>query len=378
MTFTVSSKAVNDALTMLSKVIASKNVLPILDDFIFRLEGDTLHLTASDIENTMNTFIGVTEGDGKDGSFAINARSMMDALRNMPEMPMTFSFEESNNSLRISYQNGLFSLPTERTDDFPAITPVNENEAFSITIPENILQENIARTVFATAQEQLVPVMNGILFELKEESLNIVASDGHQLVRNRIFSITAGEENSGSFILPKKPAHIMKNILHKTDEEVSVKSDGQRAEFVTSTFTLSCRLIDGRYPNYNSVIPKDNPNRLTADRNSLMAVLKRMTPFANNTSLLMKLHVEPQALRIETEDYDLAKTAEESMTASYDGKAMKIGFKSTTLLGILDNIKAEEIEIQLADPSRAALILPSEQPEQQEIVMLIMPMLLND
>lgn len=378
MTFTVSSKAINDALTMLSKVIASKNVLPILEDFIFCLEGDTLHMTAADTENTMTTSVCITEGDGNDGSFAINARNMMDALKNMADLPMTFSFDELTNKVKVSYQNGLFTLPTEKPDEFPITVPIKENGNVNVTIPENILQENIARTVFATAQDELRPVMNGIYFDLTEESLNIVASDGHQLVRNKIFSITGSEENIGSFILPKKPAHIMKNILRKVDAEVTIKADEQRVEFVTDTFTLNCRLIEGRYPNYNSVIPKNNPNTLTADRTNLMAALKRVSPFANDNSQLMKFHVEPQTLRIEAEDYDFAKTAEESMTADYDGKSMKIGFKSSTLIGILDNIKAAEIDIQLADPSRAALILPSEQPEQQEILMLIMPMLLND
>ena len=375
MTFTVSSKAINDALTILSKVIASKNVLPILDDFIIRLEGDTLHMTAADTENMMTTTVCVTEGNGE-GSFAINAKNMMEALKNMAEMPLTFEFNEDTNKVKVSYQNGIFSLPTESPDEFPQPYPIKS--ALEVSIPENILQENIARTVFATAQDELRPVMNGIFFDLTEECLAVVASDGHQLVRNKILSIQATEDNKGSFILPKKPAHIVKNTLRKVDAVVSIAADSSRVEFITDTFTLNCRLIEGRYPNYNSVIPKNNPNTLTVDRVTLIAALKRVSPFANDNSQLMKLHVQQHALRLEAEDYDFSKTAEESMVADYDGNDMKIGFKSGTLQGILDNIKSTEVQMQLADPSRAGLIQPSEQPEQQEILMLIMPMLLND
>ena len=375
MTFTVSSKAINDALTILSKVIASKNVLPILDDFIIRLEGDTLHMTAADTENMMTTTVCVTEGNGE-GSFAINAKNMMEALKNMAEMPLTFEFNEDTNKVKVSYQNGIFSLPTESPDEFPQPYPIKSE--LEVSIPENILQENIARTVFATAQDELRPVMNGIFFDLTEECLAVVASDGHQLVRNKILSIQATEDNKGSFILPKKPAHILKNTLRKVDAVVSIAADSSRVEFITDTFTLNCRLIEGRYPNYNSVIPKNNPNTLTVDRVTLIAALKRVSPFANDNSQLMKLHVQQHALRLEAEDYDFSKTAEESMVADYDGNDMKIGFKSGTLQGILDNIKSTEVQMQLADPSRAGLIQPSEQPEQQEILMLIMPMLLND
>ena len=375
MTFTVSSKVINDALTMLSKVIASKNVLPILNDFIIRLEGETLHITAADTENMMTTTVCITEGNGE-GSFAINAKDMMEALKNMADIPLTFELDEKANKVKVAYQNGVFSLPTESPEEFPQPYPIKT--ALTVSIREDILQENVARTVFATAQDELRPVMNGIFFDLTDECLAVVASDGHQLVRNKILTVQATEDNKGSFILPKKPAHILKNTLRKVDAVVSIAADDSRVEFITDTFTLNCRLIEGRYPNYNSVIPKNNPNTLTVDRTSLMAALKRVQPFANGQSQLMRFNIQQFNLRIEAEDYDFSKTAEESVVAEYDGNDIKIGFKSSTLLGILDNIKSTEIQMQLADPSRAGLILPSEQPEQQEILMLIMPMLLND
>lgn len=376
MTFTVSNKILGDALNLLIKVVSSKNVLPILDNFIFLVKNDELTLTAADTENMMTARISLTEASGE-GDFAVNARNMMDAVKNIADIPLTFTLDEDNNNVKVAYQNGMFTLPTDNTDEFPNIGDIKA-DALTFDIPENILQENIARTVFATAQDELRPVMNGIFFDLTAESLNIVASDGHQLVRNKVLNIKGEDTNSSSFILPKKPAHILKNALRKTDSTVSVKADDQRVEVVAETFTLNCRLIEGRYPNYNSVIPKSNPNILTADRASLIGALKRITPFANTSSCLVRVHVGPGTLQLEAEDYDFSKTATECMTCDYNGQSMNIGFKGSSFIEILDNIKGTEIQMQLADPSRAALILPAEQPEEQEILMLQMPMLIND
>lgn len=376
MTFTVSNKTLCDALNLLIKVVSSKNILPILDNFIFSVKGEELTLTAADTENMMTARIILTEVGGE-GEFAVNAKNMMDAVKNIADVPLTFTLDEDGKSVKVAYQNGLFTLPTDSTNEFPKISDI-KTEALTFDIPENILQENIARTVFATAQDELRPVMNGIFFDLTAESLNIVASDGHQLVRNKVLNIKGEDTNTGSFILPKKPAHILKNILRKTDSTVSVKADGQRVEVTAETFTLNCRLIEGRYPNYNSVIPKSNPNILTADRTSLIGALKRINPFANTSNCLVRVHVEPGTLQLEAEDYDFSKMATERMACEYEGATFTIGFKGSTFVEILDNIKSTEIQMQLADPSRAALILPSEQPEEQEILMLQMPMLIND
>lgn len=376
MTFTVSNKTLGDALNLLIKVVSSKNVLPILDNFIFSVKGEELTLTAADTENMMTARISLSEASGE-GDFAVNAKSMMDAVKNIADIPLTFTFEEDNNSVKVAYQNGMFTLPTDNTNEFPNIGDIKA-DALTFDIPENILQENIARTVFATAQDELRPVMNGIFFDLTAESLNIVASDGHQLVRNKVLNIKGEDTNIGSFILPKKPAHILKNTLRKTDGTVSIKADDQRVEVVTETFTLNCRLIEGRYPNYNSVIPKSNPNILIADRMDLIGALKRINPFANTSSCLVRVHVEPGTLQLEAEDYDFSKMATERLTCEYEGATFTIGFKGSSFIEILDNIKSAEIQMQLADPSRAALILPAEQTEEQEILMLQMPMLIND
>lgn len=376
MTFTVSNKTLGDALNLLIKVVSSKNVLPILDNFIFTVKGEELTLTAADTENMMTARISLTEASGE-GDFAVNAKSMMDAVKNIADIPLTFTLDENNMNVKVAWLNGMFTLPTDNTNEFPNIGDIKA-DALTFDIPENILQENIARTVFATAQNELRPVMNGIFFDLTAESLNIVASDGHQLVRNKVLNIKGEDTNIGSFILPKKPAHILKNTLRKTDGTVSIKADDQRVEVVTETFTLNCRLIEGRYPNYNSVIPKSNPNILTADRASLIGALKRINPFANTNSCLVRVHVEPGTLQLEAEDYDFSKKATEQLACEYEGTTFTIGFKGTSFIEILDNIKSTEIQMQLADPTRAALILPAEQPEEQEILMLQMPMLIND
>ena len=373
----LNNKNLNEVLTTVSKALASKNILPILDNFIFKVEGQQLQVTAADAENMITATIGLQEADGN-GEFAVNAKNMLEATKNLPDVPLYFVKDDVEPCVKVKYGSGIFSMPAEATDDFPKPTAIKEEEKLTIDIPEAMLQENIARTVFATANDELRPVMNGICFDMTGEELNIVASDGHQMVRNRITDIKPDDQNRGSFILPKKPAAILKNILKKGDGMVTVRSDGQRVEVTTETFTLNSRLIEGRFPNYNSVIPKNNDKIVRVDRVTLVAVLKRITPFANDYSNLVKVYVEKGTMKIEAEDWDFSKTAAEQLACDYDGNAMTIGMKGSTLLAILENIKSTEVEVQLADPSRAALILPAEQPDGQHILMLQMPMLLND
>lgn len=374
-TFTVSNKTVSDALAMVSKVVSAKNVLPILNDIIFKVEKDKLWLTGADVENQLTTSIDITDVQ-EEGEFAINAKDIMEAVKNMPDMPLTFSREDNANTIKIDYFSGEFSLPIDGTDEFPKMVDINESEVVSIRIIERILQENIARTVFATADDELRPVMNGICFDLMEDGLNVVASDGHQLVRNKV--LNADADKQGSFVLPKKPALILKNILKKGEEMVTIKADDRRIEVQTETFTLNSRLIEGRYPNYNSVIPKQNPNILAIDRQTLIAALKRVSPFSDNGSRLVRMHVEQGKVELRAEDFDFAKSATERMACDYNGSSMNIGFKGVSIIEILTNISASEIKLHLADPSRAALIMPATQPEGQEITMLQMPMLIND
>ena len=374
MRFTLSSSALSSKLSALSKVINSKNALPILGDFVFDIEGQDLSLTASDGENTMRTSLLLTESDGN-GRFAIGNHDLLEAVKGFSEQPITFDVNQEQNIVKISYQNGLFSLPIENADEFPMAQSISDN-AYTITMPNITLAENVNRSIFATAQDELRPVMNGIYFDLTPDCLAVVASDGHKLVRNKVFTIKS--DQPAAFILPKKPASLLKNLLGKDGGDIIIRFDERNAEINYGDGTIQCRLIEGRYPNYNSVIPQSNPNELRVDRLGLLAALRRVQPFANDSSNLIRFHVEGNMLQLDAEDYDFSKTATERMSCEYNGQTMSIGFKGSSFIEILSNFDCPEVIIQLADPSRAGLVLPSEQPENQDVLMLMMPMLIND
>ncbi len=361
-------------LTALSRVINSKNSLPILADFVFDIENNVLRLTASDSENVMTTQLELTESDSN-GRFAIGNKDLLEAVKGFSEQPITFDVNQETNIAKISYQNGMFSMPIESADEFPQTQTVSES-ATTITMPSNVMADNLGRSLFATAQDELRPVMNGIYFDLTPEHLAIVASDGHKLVRNKV--LTVRSEQPASFILPKKPATLLRNMLQKEGGDVNIRFDERNAEIVYDDGTIICRLIEGRYPNYNSVIPQNNPNVLTVDRLTLLSALRRVQPFANDSSNLIRFHVEGSTLQLNAEDFDFSKTATEQMNCDYNGQPMSIGFKGSSFIDILNNFECQEVTIQLADPSRAGLVLPSEQPEGQDVLMLMMPMLIND
>jgi len=374
MRFTVSSTALSSKLSALSRVINSKNSLPILADFVFDIEDNKLCLTASDSENVMETELPLVESDGS-GRFAIGNKDLLEGVKGFSEQPITFDVNLETNIAKISYQNGMFSMPIESADEFPKAQAVSEG-ATTITLPSNIMADNLGRSLFATAQDELRPVMNGVYFDLTPECLAIVASDGHKLVRNKVMTIKS--EQPAAFILPKKPATLLRNMLQKEGGDVTIRFDERNAEISYEDGTIICRLIEGRYPNYNSVIPQNNPNTLTVDRLTLLSALRRVQPFANDSSNLIRFHVEGSTLQLNAEDFDFSKTATEQMTCEYNGQPMSIGFKGSSFIEILNNFECQEVTIHLADPSRAGLVLPSEQPEGQDVLMLMMPMLIND
>ena len=374
MRFTVSSTALSSKLNALSRVINSKNSLPILADFVFDIQDNVLHLTASDSENVMKTQVELIESDGN-GRFAVGNHDLLEAVKGFSEQPITFDVDQQANIAKISYQNGMFSLPVESADEYPVTQTVSDS-ATEIVIESAVLAENINRSLFATAQDELRPVMNGIYFDLTPECLSIVASDGHKLVRNKILNIHS--DQPASFILPKKPASLLKTLLSKDGEDVIIRFDERNALIDYADGEITCRLIEGRYPNYNSVIPQSNPNQLTVDRQGLLAALRRVQPFSSDSSNLIRFHVEGGTLQLDAEDYDFSKTATERMSCQYEGQPMSIGFKGSSFIEILGNFDCSEGLIQLADPSRAGLVLPTEQPENQDVLMLMMPMLIND
>lgn len=374
MRLTVSSTSLASRLSALSKVFNSKNSMPILDCYLFDVNEKTLTITASDSENVMTTQLQLDEVDGN-GTFAVNNRTILDAVKELPEQPLTLDVDMSSYGIKVVYMNGIYNFTGQSGNEFPRLQPLSDNAA-SIVIDSKTLSNDISRSIFATANEELRPVMNGIYFDLTLEALAIVASDGHKLVRTR--NNTVKQESPMSFIMPKKPATLLKGVLQKNEDEVLIRFDERNASINFPGGTLSCRLIEGRYPNYNSVIPQDNPNRMTIDRTVLIGVIRRVLPFASDSSQQVRLHIEPGKAVISSEDIDFYTSAKEEIVCDYNGIPMDIGFKGTSLMEILSNLDSEEVELQLADPSRPCLILPTQQPENEDILMLIMPMLLND
>ncbi|MCR4853398.1 MAG: DNA polymerase III subunit beta [Prevotella sp.] len=374
MRFTLSSSALNGRLSILSRVINSKNSLPILDCFLFEVYNQTLTITASDSENVMRTTIALDEQEGE-GRFAVNNHTILDAVKELPEQPLTLDVDTNAFTIKVIYQNGIYNFTAQDANEYPTLQEMPEG-ATLLTLPSAMLSDCINRSLFATATEELRPVMNGIYFDLTADALAIVASDGHKLVRNRNYKIKS--ENPTSFILPKKPATLLKNTLVKDESDVVIRFDERNAEIKFGDNLLLCRLIEGRYPNYNSVIPQDNPNELTIDRKVLIGALRRVMPFASESSQLVRMHLEMGRMEISSEDIDFSTSAKEEIVCEYQGNKMDIGFKGPSLVEVLNNLQSEEVVLQLADPSRPCLIIPDDEPDNEDILMLIMPMLLND
>ena len=374
MKFIVSSTALSSHLQAVSRVINSKNALPILDCFLFDLQDGTLSVTASDSETTMVTSLEVNESDA-DGRFAVTAKTLLDALKEIPEQPLAFDINIGTLEINVQYQNGKYSLMGQSADEFPQLTQLGDN-AVRVEIDAEVLLNGINRSVFATADDELRPVMNGIYFDITTDDITMVASDGHKLVRCKTFAAHGNER--AAFILPKKPANLMKNLLAREQGTVTIEFDERNAVFTLENYRMVCRLIEGRYPNYNSVIPQNNPYKVTVDRQSLIGALRRVSIFSSQASSLIKLRLSNNQITISAQDIDFSTSAEETQTCQYDGNDMSIGFKSTFLLDILNNISAEEVVIELADPSRAGVVIPVEQEEKEDLLMLLMPMMLND
>ncbi|MBP3553420.1 MAG: DNA polymerase III subunit beta [Bacteroidaceae bacterium] len=374
MKFVISSTALFSHLQAIGRVINSKNTLPILDCFLLELNDGVLSLTASDNETTMATSLEVNESDGN-CRFAINAKTILDALKEIPEQPLTFDFNPNTLEILVQYMNGRYSVVAQNADEYPIPVTLGET-AVHVEMEASTLLNGINRALFATADDELRPVMNGIYFDITTEDITMVASDGHKLVRNKNFA-TKGNEKA-AFILPKKPATLLKNLLGKEQGSVSIDFDDRNATFTMPNYRMVCRLIEGRYPNYNSVIPQNNPHKVTIDRAILLSALKRVSVFSSQASSLIKLRLQDNQLVLSGQDIDFSTSAEESINCNYAGSPMSIGFKATFLIDILNNISGQDVIIELADPSRAGVLVPAEQEENEDLLMLLMPMMLND
>lgn len=374
MKFVVSSAALYSHLQAISRVINSKSTLPILDCFLFNVEDNKLSITASDNETTLDTSMEVVECDGN-LQFAISSKTLLDAIKELPEQPITFDVNPQSMEVSIQYMNGKYSLVGQSADEYPMAALMGENSV-SFSIEADTLLSGINRTVFATADDELRPVMNGIYFDIFADNVTLVASDGHKLVRYKLYN-TKGNEKS-AFILPKKPAVLLKNLLAKESGEINITFDDRNATFEMPNHRMICRLIEGRYPNYNSVIPQNNPFKVTIDRGAMLSALRRVSVFSSQSSSLIKLRLAPGELLISAQDIDFSTSAEEKLSCNYEGNAMSIGFKATFLMDILANLSGQEVNIEVSDPSRAGVLVPADQVEAEDLLMLLMPMMLND
>jgi len=379
MKFVTSSTVLLSHLQAISRVINSKNSLPILDNFLLNLQGNVLTMTASDTETTLITTLETDESTGS-GKVAVASKLLLDTLREFSDQPLTFEVNDSTLAMVITSANGVYNFIGQNGDEYPRMPELQE-EARLLTVPVSTLADGIAKTQFCTADDELRPVMNGIYFDILNDSLTLVATDAHKLVRYRTsytsVSLNEGEEKA-NFILPKKPASMLKNILPKESGEVEIRFDSKNAHFKLSNYTMICRQVEGRYPNYNGVIPKENPYKVIIDRLTILNALKRVSVFSNQASNLVKLQIGDNKINVSAQDIDFSISAEETIQCQYADDPIKIGFKSAFLIEILNTITSSDVIIELTDPSRAGIILPFENDENEDILMLLMPMLLND
>jgi DNA polymerase-3 subunit beta len=376
MNFIVSSSELLNRLQTISKVISSKNTLPILDNFLFQLKDNELKITACDLETTFVTTLRI-ENVISEGEIAIPAKLLTDSLREFSDQPLTFQVDDSTLLIEIRWNSGKSNIPGVNVEEFPSFPAMNEENKSTIEISADALHESINRTLFATADDQLRPVMNGIYFDLngEENYLTFVASDAHKLVRYIRNDVKI--EKSASFILPKKPASLLRSILTKEESTVKIEFDDKNVLFTINNYMLVCRLIEGSYPSYNSVIPKSNPNKITIDRVELLNSIRRVATFSSPASNLIKLKITGNELISYAQDLDFSISGDDRVTCQYDGADMEIGFKSTFLIEILANINSQNVSIELADSNRAALFLPFDKTEKDDLLMLLMPMMIG-
>lgn len=373
MKFSVSSSALLSLLATTGKVISNKNTLPILDYFLMELSGTTLKVTTSDLETTL---VGSIEVDSveTEGTIAAPAKLMLDSLKEFPELPLEIDVNDKNWEIRINWKSGSLSIPGASAVSYPAV-PQLSAEKKELRLDVDMLVNGINKTIFATADDELRPVMNGIYINLAPGALTFVGTDAHKLVK---YESEAENEVGASFILPKKPANLLRTILLKEDDAVKVAFDSKNVKFTLKNSTLMCRLIEGNYPNYNGVIPANNPNRLIVDRVELLNAIKRVAVCSNQATNLIKFDIGDNRINLTAQDLDFSYSANESLSCSYEGTPVTIGFKSTFLVEILSNLETPSVVIELADSTRSGVFKPIyDDVQASDTLMILMPMLIN-
>lgn len=370
MNFIVSSSLMLKKLQILGGILNSSNTLAILDNFLFELSPGVLKVTASDLESSITASIEVESAS--EARLAIPAKILLDTLKTFPEQPLTFSVKE-NNALEISYQGGKSELSSIDPDDFPNEMQV-ENPSHSIILGDT-LATAVSNTVFATGNDSLRPIMNGVFFQFLTNEARFVGTDAHKLVKYTRKDITSDKE--AEFILPKKPLNLLKNVLQGREDEVNIHYNDQNAKFSFDDFELTSRLIDGKYPNYEAVIPTENPNILILDRSQFLNTVRRISIFANKTTHQIRLKMSGAELKISAQDLDYSNSGEERLDCQYHGDDMEIGFNSRFLIEMLNNLTSNEVQLAMSLPSRAGILTPVDGlQEGEEVTMLVMPVML--
>ncbi len=374
MKFIVSSLKLLRSLQALSGVLNSSNTLPILDDFLFELQESELKITASDLETTMTVSIVPEMVEGK-GNLAIPARLLLDIMKTFPDIPITFDINNDSLAIELFAGEGKFRLSGHKSDEFPQL-PVKE-DVTELTLSSELLVNAFEKTIFATGNDELRPVMSGVLCDMSENYMTFVATDAHKLVRYR--RLDAKTETPASFILPKKPITQLKNLLSgREDNPVELSFNQTNAFFHFGNISMVCRLIEGKYPNYEAVIPTHNPNKLTIDRQSLLNSIKRVAIFANQSTHQVRFKITGQELQLSAEDLDYSNEAKERLTCNYEGDDMEIGFNSRFFIEMLNNLDQDEIKLEMSAPNRAGILFPvGNENESEDILMLVMPVMLN-
>ena len=373
MKFIVSSSSLYKELQILSGVINSTNTIPILDNFLFEIDNNKLTISSSDLESTMTSEIDI-ESTSND-KIAISAKLLTDILKTFSEQPLTF-IKTDNNAIEISASNGKYSLAYLEGGEFPK--QVEILDAHETVLNSAYLGNAINSTIFASGTDDLRPVMSGVFFQFNSESLKFVATDAHKLVKFETSEYTAS--NVSEFIMPKKPLQILKGILQADDSDLTIQHNDSNAKFTFGKSSITCRLIDGKFPNYEAVIPKDNPNVLTIDRQLFLNSVRRVSIFSNKTTNQIRLKIAGSLLNISAEDFDFSNKADENLECQYSGDDMQIGFNSKFLIEMLNNLDSETITLSMSHPNRAGIIRPVDDKKgsMESITMLVMPVMLNE
>lgn len=373
MKFIVSSTTLLKRLQLINGVINPSNTLPILDNFLFQIIDGKLHISASDLETAMTSKLEV-DAD-MDGSVAIPARLLIDTLKTFPEQPLTFVVNDDRTHLDLSSEQGNYTISCVEGSDFPQMATLED--ASTVNMPADVLLLAIAKTIFATGNDELRPVMNGVFFQFSESDLTFVATDAHKLVRYRRTDLKS--DSTAEFIMPKKPLNLLKAALPTAESDVKILYTEKNARFEFDDVTLVCRLIDGNYPNYQAVIPQNNENKMVILRSSFLNSMRRVSIFSNKSTHQVRLKIAGNELHISAEDLDFANKANERLACNYDGEDMEIGFNSKFLIEMLQNIEAENIRLEMEAPNRAGLLIPEDGlDEGEDVLMLVMPVMLNN